>query len=218
MRLRFDHLLLDSAARQLLDGDREVRLAPKAFDLLELLIRARPRAISKQQLLGRLWPESAVSDGNLAGVVAELRAALGDEAKRPRHVRTVYGYGYAFCGEAVEEPSPSVVHVEEIPRVIWEGRVVPLREGDNPLGRDPDAVVRIDVPGVSRQHARIVLREARATLEDLGSKNGSAIDEVELTPATPTPLPDGSRFRLGRVALTYRSGPETGSTVTDPKT
>jgi hypothetical protein len=59
--------------------------------------------------------------------------------------------------------------------VAHDRRVTPLREGDNVLGRDPDAFVRIDVPGVSRRHARIVLPGGHATVEDLGSKNGSAI-------------------------------------------
>jgi hypothetical protein len=43
-----------------------------------------------------------VSESSLTSVVTELRAALGDEARNPRFVRTVYGFGYAFCGEAVE--------------------------------------------------------------------------------------------------------------------
>ena len=85
------------------------------------------------------------------------------------------------------------------------------------LGRDPDALVRIDVPGVSRRHARIVVRDGRAPLEDLGSKNGSTLGDLELSVAHPVPLADGARFRLGRVSLTYRRAPETGSTVTDPK-
>lgn len=216
-RLLFDRFILDSDARQLLGGEREVRLSPKAYELLEVLLRSRPRALSKGQLQRHLWPAVAVADGNLAGVVAEVRSALGDSAKKPRYLRTVYGFGYAFCGEADEGATPAGAFVDGVPRVIWEGRVTPLREGDNVLGRDPDAFVRIDVPGVSRRHARIVLRGGHATVEDLGSKNGSAIGDVDLAPGAPVPLADGARFRLGRVSLTYRSAPETGSTVTDPK-
>jgi DNA-binding winged helix-turn-helix (wHTH) protein len=217
VRLRFDHLVLDSDARQLVDGMQEVRLSPKAYELLEVLIRSRPRALSKTQLQRHLWPEVAVAEGNLAGVVAELRAGLGDRARSPRYVRTVYGFGYAFCGEVEEETSSAAGFVGGVPRVIWEGRVVPLREGENVLGRDPDVLVRIDVPGVSRRHARIMLQGTCAMLEDLDSKNGSAIGDVELAPGAPASLADGARFRLGRVSLTYRSAPETGSTVTDPK-
>ena len=52
---------------------------------------------------------------------------------------------------------------------------MPLAEGENIIGRGVDASVWIDAPGISRHHARIVVREGTATLEDLGSKNGTYV-------------------------------------------
>jgi pSer/pThr/pTyr-binding forkhead associated (FHA) protein len=97
--------------------------------------------------------------------------------------------------------------------VIWERRVVPLESGENLLGRDEQAAVRIDAPGVSRRHARIVVRADGATLEDLGSKNGTFLRERRLE--SPAELTDGDAFRLGRHLLYYRSSPLRGSTHTD---
>jgi DNA-binding winged helix-turn-helix (wHTH) protein len=107
MRLRFEQLVLDPDARQVFRGPRELRLGPRSFDLLELLVRSRPRALRKAEIQRRLWPDAAVGDGSLAFLVSELRALLGDDARRPRFIRTVPAFGYAFCGEVTEEEAPA---------------------------------------------------------------------------------------------------------------
>jgi DNA-binding winged helix-turn-helix (wHTH) protein len=217
LRFRFGEFLLDPDSRQLFRDGAEVHVQPKTFELLDLLVRTRPRALSKQHIRGQLWPDTVVGEASLTVAVAELRAALGDDAKEPRFVRTVYGFGYAFAG-AVEaegaraEGSPAA---GAAPRVLWEKRVIPLVEGDNVLGRDEDATVRIDAPGVSRRHARILVSGAEATIEDLGSKNGTYVGDAGPPITGPTPLPDDSRFRLGRVLLVFRSSPEAGTTMTE---
>jgi len=215
MRLRFGEFLLDADARQLLRGTEELRLGPRSFALLELLVRSHPRALRKAEIQRHLWPDTAVGDGSLAFLVSELRAILGDDARAPRFIRTVPAFGYAFCGEAREEEGASPAG-SGVPRVVWEDLVVPLAEGENVLGREPGARVRIDVTGVSRLHARIVLRDGQATIEDLGSKNGTFVGRRDTRVLGPVPLPDGCLFRLGRVLLTFRSAPETASTATEP--
>jgi DNA-binding winged helix-turn-helix (wHTH) protein len=102
MRIAFGPFTLDTDTRQLRHGADERHLTPKAFDLLELLTRERPRAVSKSTLLETLWPDTFVVEANLSNLVAELRAALDDDARQPRYVRTVYGRGYAFCEEALD--------------------------------------------------------------------------------------------------------------------
>jgi TolB-like protein/cytochrome c-type biogenesis protein CcmH/NrfG len=63
--------------------------------------------LSKSEIHERLWPQTFVSEATLASVVSELRAALGDDPKTPRFVRTVHGHGYAFSGSAAEEEAPA---------------------------------------------------------------------------------------------------------------
>jgi len=103
MCLRFGDFTLDSGARQLRRGREDVALTPLAFELLLLLTRARPRAVSKIDIRRHLWPDVAVSDGSLTVLVAELRAALDDDAAQPRFIRTVRGFGYSFCGTPAQE-------------------------------------------------------------------------------------------------------------------
>ena len=215
MRLRFGELVFDPDTRQLFRAGVEVHLQPKTFELLDLLVRSRPKALSKRAIRGHLWPDVVVGDASLTMAVAELRAALGDDAKEPRYVRTVFGFGYAFAGEVVEERPIAVVRAGATPRVLWEKRVIPLVEGENVLGRDEDATVRIDAPGVSRRHACIRVSGGDVSIEDLGSKNGTYVGHDKMPLAAPAVLPDGSTFSLGRVLLVFRSSPEAGSTMTE---
>jgi DNA-binding winged helix-turn-helix (wHTH) protein len=213
MRVRFGEFRLDSDTHELRRGEERVHLPPKAFVLLELLVRSRPRALSKGEIRRRVWPDTHAGDANLNVLVGELRQVLGEGAKEPLYIRTVFGFGYAFAGEAEEEGEPDRGPAASQPRILWERRVIPLLEGENVIGRDEGVAVRIDAPGVSRRHARVLVHRDHATLEDLGSKNGTWLEDERLT--VPTPLPDGAVFRLGRLVLVFRSGPETGSTVTE---
>jgi DNA-binding winged helix-turn-helix (wHTH) protein len=216
VRVRFGEFLLDTDSRQLFREGAEVHLQPKTFDLLELLVCSRPRALSKQHIRGQLWPDTVVGEASLTVAVAELRAALGDDAREPRFVRTIFGFGYAFAGAAdVEGPLAAPTPAVGAARVLWEKRIIPLVDGENVLGRDENVTVRIDAPGVSRRHALIRVAGERATIEDLGSKNGTYVGEEPSAITGPVPLADDARVRLGRVLLVFRSSPESGSTVTE---
>lgn len=200
MRLSFAEFVLDTATRQLLHGERDIHLEPKALELLELLVARRPEAVTKTEIHERLWPDTFVSESNLTGLVAQIRRALGDDRHHERFIRTVHGFGYAFVGEVGGEKRRSPG------KIIWEDRVIPLQPGSNVLGRAEDATIRIDAPGVSRRHARIVAAGDQVTIEDLGSKNGTFVGERRLE--APAPLNDGDTFRLGRQLLLFRrSGP-----------
>jgi DNA-binding winged helix-turn-helix (wHTH) protein len=201
MRFTFGTFVLDLDQRRLFDGGAEVHLQPKAFELLRRLVEARPRALSKDELLTAIWPGVFVSENNLATVVRDLRTALGDDAQEPRYVRTVYGYGYAFASPVIED-APAAVDVRGLSawRLIHDHREIVLLEGLNRLGRAGADVIVLDSPTVSRHHAAVRVRGERATVEDLGSKNGTWIGEARIT--APTPLVDGQALRLGSVRLT----------------
>jgi len=215
LTVRFGEFVLDPGRRQLFRGGAEVRLQPKTFGLLDLLVRSRSKALSRRQIRAHLWPDTVVEDASLTVAVAELRAALGDDAREPRYIRTVYGFGYAFAGHVEEQGDGGATVAGVVPRVLWERRIIPLVEGENVLGRDEGVTVRIDAPGVSRRHATVRVAGDRATIEDLGSKNGTYVGDATSPIAGPTLLPDDSRFRLGRVLLVFRSSPEAGSTMTE---
>ena len=204
MRLLFGVYVLDPETRQLFRGGEPAHLTPKAYDLLLQLLSARPRVLSKVALQERLWPDTHVVEANLPNLVAEVRTALGDDARSPRYVRTVHGVGYAFCGEAVEDaPSPRPEADRPfVYRLVWDGGIVALAEGEYVLGRHPDSIVPIDADTVSRRHARLRIAEGRAVLDDLGSHNGTFARGDRLS--GPTVLSDGDAFKMGSVAFVFR--------------
>ena len=99
MRVRFGTFVFDPVTRELLRGDVRVPISPKAFDLLSLLIAQR-KAMAKNELQERLWPTTFVVEKNLANLIGEIRAALGDDPSNPRFIRTVHRFGYAFRDQA----------------------------------------------------------------------------------------------------------------------
>ena len=184
-----------------------MHLSPKAFALLGVLLENSPRAVSKKALSDALWPDTFVEESNLASLVAEVRTALHDDARNPRYVRTVHGFGYAFTGE-IRNAEPRV----RAGTLQTGGQDIPLFEGENILGRDPAAPIQIDHATVSRRHASITIRGDSVILEDLASKNGTFLDGERI--AKPIDLEDGSTFVLGDVRIVFRKRMSVGSTVT----
>lgn len=202
MELLFGEFVLDPGRRELFRKGKPVRLSPLAYRLLEALLERRPDAVRKEELQELLWPGVFVAEGNLARLMTEVRGAIGDDAGRPRWIRTVHGFGYAFCGEASSAPGPRAGSRRSAFRLIWGDREIALAEGENVLGRDEDCVAWIDVHSVSRHHARIVVRGQKAMLEDLDSKNGTFHRGRRV--AGEVALEDGDEIRVGTVPLTLR--------------
>jgi DNA-binding winged helix-turn-helix (wHTH) protein len=204
--------VLDYRTRQLLEDGVEIHLSPKAFELLAFLLDNRPRAVSKAELLERLWPSTFVEETNLAGLVAEIRRALRDSATSPAFLRTVYRFGYRFVGEVVDDDAgKAAASVGPRPYLGFANRHTVLLEGPNVIGRAPDATIQCDATGVSRYHARILMSNGEATLEDLGSKNGTYLQGERITSAR---LSDGDEIRLGTARLTFRVKSPLGPTET----
>lgn len=199
-RVSFGEFVIDLDARELSRDGRAVPLSPKAYDLLSALVRAKPSAVSKSDLHGLLWPDTFVVDKNLTNLVAEIRLALGDTPQQSRFIRTVHRFGYAFRDSPTR---PGVPARGARVRLEWTGGHALLLDGEHVLGRDPDAAVFLDAPGVSRRHARIRVENGRATIEDLDSKNGTFVDDHPVRAATV--IAAGQTIRLGPVPVTIRT-------------
>jgi DNA-binding winged helix-turn-helix (wHTH) protein len=210
--VRFGDFTLDPGSRQIVCRGVPVHLSRKAFDALCVLVERRPGAVTKEELHARLWPDTFVVDANLSVVVAEIRRALADDPHAPRFIRTVHRFGYAFCADAQELAAAGVRRTASSPWLVWNDRILPLAEGENVVGRDPGCGVWLDERGVSRRHACIRVAGTTATIEDLGSKNGTFLGEAPV--AGPRRLADGDRLRLGPVAADFRQGPSSRATET----
>jgi DNA-binding winged helix-turn-helix (wHTH) protein len=198
LTVRFGPFLLDEAQRKLTRDGLEVHLTPKAFDLLIVLVTDAPRVLSKNELHMRVWPGTFVSDATLVGVIKELRRAIDGGDEKASSIRTVNRVGYAFAASVEpERAGGQVCHW-----ILANGRHIVLKAGENRIGRDPASTVWLDSAGVSRNHARIVVADSVATIEDLGSKNGTSVGGRPVT--AKLKLVDGDRVELGSVSIMYR--------------
>jgi DNA-binding winged helix-turn-helix (wHTH) protein len=109
MSLLFGDFEFDQDRRQLLRSGEPVPLEPKAHELLSRLLERRPRALSRAQIRDVIWPQSFITESTLAVVVNGIRQALSDDARHPRFIRTVHGFGYAFCTSVALDPADDEV-------------------------------------------------------------------------------------------------------------
>ncbi len=208
MRWRFGEFALDRERRELTRGETPVPLQPKQFDLLALLLDRWPAAVAKEEIYRRLWPDVVVEEANLHNLVADLRRLL-DDAEHQR-IRTVHRFGYAVDGEVEIETDGRRESAFEL-RI--GAKAFPLHEGANVIGRDDDADIPLDAPGISRRHARIVVGPDGAVVEDLGSKNGTFVGTARVT--APTPVREGDPVVFARVAATFCKRRSKRTTITE---
>lgn len=124
MSLSFEDFVLDPGARELRRAGDAVPLTPKAYQLLELLVTHRPKALSKLAIQEHLWPNTFVVEKNLVNLIGEIRRALGDDPAQPRFVRTVHRFGYAFQLASAEHGATDIAAEQTY--------AVPLRRGTLP--------------------------------------------------------------------------------------
>jgi len=214
--IRFGPFTLDLDTRQLTQTGREIHLEPKAFELLATLVLDRPKALSKAELLERIWQDTVVEEANLSNLVAEIRAALGDHARAPLYVRTMHGFGYAFCADATTLLGRREAGADR--PACWlecDTQRFPLSIGEHVIGRDPDVDIRLEGSTVSRRHARLVVKPEGAVLEDFGSKNGTfrGLERI----SEPIQLADGDAIHIGSLLVTFHVRRGAMSTVTQAR-
>ena len=174
-------------------GEETVRLELKLMEVLVYLAERTGELVSKRELIDAVWKVEVISDGTLTRAIALLRKALGDEARNPRFIETIPKRGYRFIAPV---KFLDATHSTDLRfKVEVSDGEIPLAEGENLIGRDPEATVRIDIGGMSRRHAMIVVDGAYATLEDLDSKNGTYLRGRRVQ--KPTRLAHGDEIRIG---------------------
>lgn len=125
----FGPFLLDRDRRLLARDGAAVAITPKAFDLLVVLVERGGAAVSKDELMSRLWPDTAVEESNLTFQISTLRKALG--ADGGRFIATLPGRGYQFVAplqrvesavaaeRIVEDEERTTITVSESRSAAW---------------------------------------------------------------------------------------------------
>jgi DNA-binding winged helix-turn-helix (wHTH) protein len=215
MAFRFGAFLYDPVGRGLTRNGVELPLTHKSRELLLLFLHNPGRLLTRDEIVERVWPDVAVTDDALRFQVAELRRAFG--AKGDDFIRTLRGEGYrweepvsAVADRPVRFPAGGDGAGAPLPprfRLVLDTREIQLLEGENVIGRDPVAALWIDHPSVSRRHARIVVAQGKATLEDLKSKNGTHVNAKPISGRVK--LADGDEVRIGPETMVFRAAAPT---------
>jgi DNA-binding winged helix-turn-helix (wHTH) protein len=202
---RMDEWVVAPDRDQISRGRMVVRLRPRVMEVLLVLADRAGEVVSKMELVDAAWPGGFVADNTVTHAVQELRAAFGDDPSAPRYVETVHGRGYRLIAPAEEVKPAAGCGPLNCARFVLRGDhcEVFLADGENTIGRAGDAHVLVDSPKVSRYHARIVVTSDGATIEDLGSKNGTFVGSTRIDVLTP--LVDGDVVRVGSTSFEVRS-------------
>jgi DNA-binding winged helix-turn-helix (wHTH) protein/Tol biopolymer transport system component len=99
---RFGKFAVDADQKVLFHEDQPLRVTPKVFDTLLILLESHHRIVEKEELMRRLWPDVFVEETNLTFNIQQLRKALGDSAQQPIYIETVPRRGYRFIATVQE--------------------------------------------------------------------------------------------------------------------
>jgi DNA-binding response OmpR family regulator len=95
--LRGQDLLVDLGARRVWQGEREVQLSQRQFDLLVFLMRRKGDVVSRDELMRQVWQTSWVGSTKTVDMhVSWVRRALEDGVSSARYIATIRGVGFRF--------------------------------------------------------------------------------------------------------------------------
>ena len=122
---------------------------------------------------------SESDENNATVVITDIRKALA-----------------AAEDEAKQKPACLLVVGGEL-----NGSIFNLVNGENVIGRNPDCTISLDFHGVSRKHFTITVNESEVIVTDLGSANGTYLNNQKLS--TPTVLQRADTIKIGSIAMKF---------------
>lgn len=176
--LRVEDLALDPATRKAHRGQREIRLSPKEFDLLALLLRRGGNTVSRQELLRECWGHELEGDSNLVDVYVNYLRKKIDFPEDEKLIYTIRGEGYRLGKGPNHQKLSSANHQIE-PRTL-SSHSYPSASATESAGPSGDGALRAMVHSVAHDLAQ-PLTSLRCFLEVLSlDKNLPAIHANDL--------------------------------------
>ncbi len=111
--ISFGPFRLLASERLLTKEGAPVELGARALDILITLASRPNEAVTKRDLLARVWPDVTVEEGSLRFHIASLRKALGDGKNGARYITTLAGRGYCFVAPIARSNGPAPAHAPE---------------------------------------------------------------------------------------------------------
>ena len=147
----FGPYVMDARSRILLRDGATVRLTPKAFDTLLVLVQHASHVVEKEQLLREVWPDIYVDEGSLSHNIHGLRKVFGDDSSAPRYIETIPKRGYRFVAPVKVSRKDPVIsdEVEETDSIAEvAGAKLPAEHGPSKLSPETKRNKRIIWAGV----------------------------------------------------------------------
>jgi len=225
---RIDEWLVEPQLNRVSNGEISVHLEPKAMDVLLCLATNQGRVVSRRDLVDTVWSTEFISDSSLTHAIADLRRALADDARSPQVIETIPKRGYRLVAPARGappqwrtdrrldgHPRPLAVVVgnevrletriefeESDHHLVIGDQEIPLIRPAIVFGRGQGADIQFRGPEVSRRHARLHVGTSEAVIEDLGSKNGTIVNNRRIDGAQR--LLSGDVIGIAATTMFYR--------------
>jgi len=200
----FDDIVAEPGAFKISKSGQPVQLEPKAFEVLTFLIENRGRLIEKDELLNAVWKDAFVTQNAMTRVIAQLRKALGDDAREARYIETVPTRGYRFIATVQIKTDPELAESQETVETstaaltkndhVTDSRMATVAESPSRRFTLPQIVAVVSLIGVILI-AAIVLWKRTSHSETTGS--GGVVRTTQITTWTgldlfPAISPDGN--------------------------
>lgn len=93
--IQIGDLEINRSTRLVFVRGQEIRLTPKEFDILELLVRHKGTVMSMGKIYEAVWREDAFKSDNTVMVhITKIREKIEDNPKKPIYIKTIWGVGY----------------------------------------------------------------------------------------------------------------------------
>lgn len=131
----FDGFRLDAGKRLLFGPEgTQIPLMPKAFEILQHLVSNSSRIVEKDELMDKIWPDTAVEENNLTQNISAIRKALGERHKENRFIATIPGRGYKFVAEVEVADSVDATPENDAERSLPDMATVRMNRTRTALG------------------------------------------------------------------------------------
>jgi DNA-binding winged helix-turn-helix (wHTH) protein/TolB-like protein/Tfp pilus assembly protein PilF len=163
----FGRFRLDVSAGQLFVGNESVKIAPKVFQCLVLLVESEGRIVSREEFFTQIWAETFVEDSSLSFTISQLRKTLAEYDEQTKYIETVPRRGFRFQAEIRKSGLPEHLAVRNGPMVLERESIeeVWIEESDADVSAQiPPADPGRLLPGKKQNSVKFFLGFAAVTL------------------------------------------------------
>ena len=95
---------IDTYAKKVFKSDKEIDLTPKEYSIIKLFLENPEKAFSRDELMDLIWGENYIADPKIVDVnIRRLRSKIESSSSKQGYIETIWGFGYRWRGEEVEE-------------------------------------------------------------------------------------------------------------------